>query len=404
MSFKKSYLILFLLMLIGKPLLASSPTMIRLRYTNCVVCHVSPQGRGILNQYGRGVDEAQSLRSGVYEPSQSPIRRFLNANGRINHDIRLVSYVNLYQTKETKSSSTYRRLSYINSTRITEKHRVSFTVGIDSSPKAATKAYYAPPDRTLNIATKGGNTYLVLTKALWEYRPKEGLEIAIGRDYLPTGVNISDHASFIRSRNRQGFTEVPTQLKLFWWSDKFQIMPFVFGPSGQEGAKYRQFGFGTLAGAVLLGGIVLFAAPRAQAGEFNPGEIGEEAVCLIFELITEVGLEVCNEFNCSPDERDCERICTEIGRGCFRTSRAAIIAFWTGVRSSSNAAKLECATIEDPEERRACKQFVRLLKGEVREEVVIARDLVREICRGEFFFDECLDVCFLIDEGIVCGL
>ena len=249
---KKSCLLLFLLMLIGEPLLAS-PTMIRFRYTNCVVCHVSPQGRGILNQYGRGVDEAQSLRGGDFEPSLSLIRRFLNANGRINHDIRLVSYVNLAQSKVTNSSSTYQRLDYINSTRITEKHRVSFTVGIDSFPisQAVTKAYYAPPDRTLNIANKGRNTYLVLSKALWEYQTEGGLEIAIGRDYLPTGVNISDHSSFIRSRNRQGFTEVPTQLKLFWGTDKFQIMPFIFGPSGQEVAKYREFGFGTLAERVL---------------------------------------------------------------------------------------------------------------------------------------------------------
>ena len=248
-------LLLFSLMLAVKPLLAS-PTMIRINYTNCATCHMSPQGRGILNQYGRGIDEAMSLRAGIHEPAQSPMRRFLSAYGRINHDIRLVSYVKHTQSKVTNNPTSYQRLAYlrldyINSTRVTEKHRVSFTAGIDSSPKAATKAYYAPPDRTLNIATKGGDTYLVLTKALWEYRPKEGLEIAIGRDYLPTGVNISDHASFIRSRNRQGFTEVPTQLKLFWWTDKFQIMPFIFGPSGQEGAKYRQFGIGTLAERVL---------------------------------------------------------------------------------------------------------------------------------------------------------
>ena len=44
------------------------PTMIRLGYPNCASCHVSPQGGGLLNEYGRGIDEAQSLRAGEYVP------------------------------------------------------------------------------------------------------------------------------------------------------------------------------------------------------------------------------------------------------------------------------------------------------------------------------------------------
>jgi hypothetical protein len=32
------------------------PTMIRLGYRECAACHVSPQGGGPLNVYGRAVD------------------------------------------------------------------------------------------------------------------------------------------------------------------------------------------------------------------------------------------------------------------------------------------------------------------------------------------------------------
>ena len=45
------------------------PTMIRLGYTDCASCHISPQGGGPLNAYGRGIDAAQSLSGGEVEPS-----------------------------------------------------------------------------------------------------------------------------------------------------------------------------------------------------------------------------------------------------------------------------------------------------------------------------------------------
>ena len=47
------------------------PTMIRLGYTSCASCHISPQGGGLLTEHGRGIDEAQSLRAGEYQPADS---------------------------------------------------------------------------------------------------------------------------------------------------------------------------------------------------------------------------------------------------------------------------------------------------------------------------------------------
>ena len=37
--------------------------MIRLGYADCASCHLSPQGAGLLTAYGKGIDEAQSLRA-----------------------------------------------------------------------------------------------------------------------------------------------------------------------------------------------------------------------------------------------------------------------------------------------------------------------------------------------------
>src|SRR4051794_22825238 len=69
---------------------AALPTMIRLGYTNCAACHIAPQGAGLLNSYGRGIDEAQSLRAGEYAEGKF---------GRIWQDVRSV-------TSEQLSTST----------------------------------------------------------------------------------------------------------------------------------------------------------------------------------------------------------------------------------------------------------------------------------------------------------
>ena len=66
------------------------PTMIRLGYSECSACHISPQGGGPLNAYGRGIDRAQSLRGGEYAPSTDSLWRALTFGGRTTQDLRTV--------------------------------------------------------------------------------------------------------------------------------------------------------------------------------------------------------------------------------------------------------------------------------------------------------------------------
>jgi hypothetical protein len=63
MHMKRTQLIaVALTFLLGRPAwLLASPTMIRLGYTDCATCHISPQGGGLLTAYGKGIDAAQSL-------------------------------------------------------------------------------------------------------------------------------------------------------------------------------------------------------------------------------------------------------------------------------------------------------------------------------------------------------
>lgn len=48
------------LLLLGTNIVHATPRMISYGYPSCISCHVSVQGRGLLNSYGRGIEVAQS--------------------------------------------------------------------------------------------------------------------------------------------------------------------------------------------------------------------------------------------------------------------------------------------------------------------------------------------------------
>jgi hypothetical protein len=89
--------------------------------------------------------------------------------------------------------------------------------------------------------------------ALVHYRPVKAIELAAGRDQLPSGVNVPDLASFIKSRNRLGYYDAPTQVKAFWAGKRFAVTPFLYAPGGHERAGERESGGGTLAEVDVLG-------------------------------------------------------------------------------------------------------------------------------------------------------
>jgi hypothetical protein len=95
------------------------PTMIRLGYPNCSSCRISPQGGGLLNLYGRGIDRAQSLEGGEYMPSQARLLQFLNAEGRITQDFRIVMQQQDVSTTEKPGTQLFRsRFMYRNASEL----------------------------------------------------------------------------------------------------------------------------------------------------------------------------------------------------------------------------------------------------------------------------------------------
>src|SRR4029077_16645073 len=99
------------------------PTMVRLGYTNCAACHISPQGAGPLTEYGRGIDRAQSLQGGEYHVAE--------AHRKMLQDLRGVfqgTWVN------TNAPTVYRpRLLYRNVTELSNTVRLSGVATVEGA-------------------------------------------------------------------------------------------------------------------------------------------------------------------------------------------------------------------------------------------------------------------------------
>jgi len=217
----------------------SLPTMIRLGYSDCVTCHYAPQGGGPLNEYGKGIDEAQSLRGGEYRPRDSKLVRTLSWDGRIAQDLRLVLPMRwTWAAHEPSDASFLPRLQYRNYTRLPRGFAAHVTITGESDAVRRPDLSYDPP-------TTSSSAFVNI--ALLHYRVSQSIEIAGGRDQLPTGVNVPDPRLFIKSRDRVGYYDTPTQLKVYWASKRHRVTPFIYGPGGNEKDGEAESGGGAVA-------------------------------------------------------------------------------------------------------------------------------------------------------------
>jgi hypothetical protein len=220
------------------------PTMVRLGYPTCASCHVSPQGGGPLNVYGRGIDEAQSRRAGEYTPAD-PDPRGVNLWGRMTQDVRTVIQEQDTFTTGKPAANLFRpRLMYRNVTELGRGFRVSGIVTAESEHVLRPSLGYDPP------ATASS---LLVGSALLQYRIGDKAEIAVGRDQLPSGINLPDQGIAIKARNRMGYYDVPTQVKLFVTGKRYQVAPFLYAPGGNDPSGEAEKGGGALAEFDLFG-------------------------------------------------------------------------------------------------------------------------------------------------------
>jgi hypothetical protein len=235
------------------------PTMIRLGYTTCAACHIAPQGGGPLNDYGRGIDQAQSLRGGEYRPREDGLFSRIGASGRLWQDVRVVAQRQSVWTGGSSDSALRARLVYRNVTTLSNRVRFAAVMTGENRDAMRPPRAYDPP---------ASSSPVFVNTALVHIRATSAIELAVGRDQLPTGVNLPDLSTFIRSRNRLGFYDAPTQVKAVISGRRFQVMPFAFAPGGNEAAGEGEHGGGALAEMDLLGNqrtVIGIAAQRAAA-------------------------------------------------------------------------------------------------------------------------------------------
>src|SRR4029434_485858 len=223
-----------------------------------------PQGGGLLNAYGRGIDEAQSRRAGEFTPGGNRFMSSLSLNGRIDQDFRAVSSLQLSRASGGAYRGVHRvRFFYRNVTTIGKGFRVSAVIYGEHEPPGRKSRAYDPTVRAGNV---------LVASALVQYRPKEGVEIAAGQDSLPTGLNIPDQTTFIKDRNRLGYFDTPVQAKAFFWGKRWSVAPFVFAPGPRESSSTREKGGGAVAEYDLLGKGATIVGMTALGGSDHMGE------------------------------------------------------------------------------------------------------------------------------------
>ena len=177
--------------------------MISYDYPNCVSGHVSVQGRGLLNKYGRGIDREQSLFDSDISAramSQSLGEKYADGDwdgrfGNVLADFTTTSRFN-YEFDTEKSDPTFsalfRQIIFLGKKSC---FRVNYEIGLRDS--TLRDASVAP-----NLTANGGGTAFV-KKATFEWRingggAKGGSELVFGRDYLPLGLQLDDYSRSAR--------------------------------------------------------------------------------------------------------------------------------------------------------------------------------------------------------------
>jgi hypothetical protein len=147
-----------------------------------------------------------------------------------------------------------------------KRFRVNYEVGLRDT--ALRDTALAP-----GVVATGGST-VFLKKAALEWRisgkgASGGSEIAIGRDYLPVGLQLDDYSSYLLHLNRDGIYDYPLQAKYLTWTEKSLASVFLHGPTFDERGDHREYGAGFL--------YEYYPTDRLAIGVQSLGGLSEEA-------------------------------------------------------------------------------------------------------------------------------
>ena len=244
------------------------PTFFAEGYRTCLSCHVSMQGSGLLTDYGKGIGASIALFPkdlALGEPVAPPAFS-VNVGAQVRAMAVFSDPIAVFPMQADALAS----LS------LGGGQRVDGTLGYHSDRSRGTRPF---------------KDYFVLRKAIYAYRYNKDREIAVGRDFLPSGLLLDDHTLWIRSRNRRGVTDFPTQVRWDVAGAKTDSSVFAYTPSFQEATNNRESGAGArveheLSKKFTLGALaqegVTSSLARTEVAAFSRSLIGD--VGLLAEL------------------------------------------------------------------------------------------------------------------------
>lgn len=204
---------------------SATPNMIRLGYATCSACHLSPQGGGLLTPYGKGIDAAQNLRP------EDLAEEFGESVKWLAYDVRL----SLGLDRTPPAATGYGFSTSVRSAIGLGHHRLVYA-GTVSSP-------------TLARTRTSGAVSMRMSRLFWLFQPKDGISLTVGRDDLPTGLGSPGATSFHRRVTTPDVSSTPTQAKVSWWNDRWQVTGYGFGPDGNETSpRFEAYGGGAVVG------------------------------------------------------------------------------------------------------------------------------------------------------------
>jgi hypothetical protein len=234
--------------------------MIRLGYARCSACHLSPEGAGLLTDYGKGIDLAQSLKGGEYEapdPTQSP---------KLRADMRLLTSGYMTTPSSTgarPSPPSWLRTYLRNSAQLGAHNRLAATIMMEAPSGDVIRLWESKP----NVEVLGG----------WEFSPAESFTLSVSRDRLPRGVELGETRTFLQDLETDKY---PAQLRAFISTHRFFITGYAFGPGSKAMLERHTRGIGVLGEVLMAGNHIALgvSARRSQEDALGGGKIEKQTI------------------------------------------------------------------------------------------------------------------------------
>ena len=192
----------------------------RLGYVSCAACHFSPVGGGLLTPYGKGVGASMAAISRETSPPEKTLYQGVQLRA-----LRLDS--------STRANPFLMQADYLATAYITKAVHADVQAGLNLRQ-----------DESDFVSVPPGWDALVLKRAVLSADLDDTRSVHAGRDIPISGLYVTDHTSFLRSRDRRGVYDYTTQLRYLHQTETLQLQPYLLAPSYEESADNREYGLG----------------------------------------------------------------------------------------------------------------------------------------------------------------